>query len=84
MFQKSHLLANSHWELVERAERLMGEMSDDRLLPAYDAALAADNDALLVNFCGQLQIVLRQDRVEASEAQVNAAVNRQSPASQAA
>jgi hypothetical protein len=54
MRQPSNLRGISHGELVELADRLMSEMSDERFLPAYDAALAADNDAPLVKFCGQL------------------------------
>ena len=56
MQKLSNSRAISHRDLVELAERLMNETPDpERFLPAYDAALSADNDALLVAFCRTLQ-----------------------------
>jgi hypothetical protein len=69
MNQQSNLRTVSHWELVELAERLMSEASDtERFLPAYDEALAADNDVPLINFCARLLIVaLRRARATADK-----------------
>ncbi len=45
----------SHRELVEFAERLMNETpASERFLAAYDAALSADNDRPLIDFCRDL------------------------------
>jgi hypothetical protein len=52
MQQLSNIGAISHWKLVELATRLMsGTPGAQRFLPSYDAALAAENDRLLLDFC---------------------------------
>jgi hypothetical protein len=85
MPQLSNPKAISHRELVALAERLMSEMEDERFLPAYDEALAADNDWPLVSLCGELlQVIWRRTRRAVMEARTAADAAGQSDSSRAA